>query len=238
MIDTHIHILPGVDDGSKDLESTMKMVKEEESCGFNKIISTSHFIEYSNELNSNTINSCVQKLNDEIKKNGISVKIYSGSEIYYTPNILKLLKEKKVATYCDTNYYLMELPIIGRPSGYIEIIEETINNGYIPIIAHPERYEWFEKKYDEFKKLRNMGVKFQVNFGSILKQYGSKPQKNIIKLLKDDMVDLIGTDSHRYGKISTDIDKSIAKIKKICGEKKFEILTSTNPQSIIDKKEI
>ena len=238
MIDTHIHILPALDDGSPNIDVSINMAKTAKENGFDKIIATPHFIEDSGALSAESILKNIESINEVLKNNDIEIEIYSGCEIYFTTNIVKLLENKEVLTCCDSKYFLMELPIIGKPLNYIEVLKESISKGYVPIIAHPERYEWFDKNYEEFKKLKDIGVKFQINYGSIMGLYGNMPKKNVIRLLKDNMVDLIGTDSHGNGKVYENLSQSILKIKKICGEENFKVYTETNPQRIINNKDI
>ena len=238
MIDTHIHILPGIDDGSKNLKMSREMARKAKSLGFDKIIATPHYMEGYSTPSYEEIEKSVEELNKVLKSEGIDVNVSSGSEIYFTPELLDLLENKVIRTYGNSKYFLVELPIIGRPIGYIDVMQEAIDNGYIPVIAHPERYEWLRNHYSDIKILRKMGVKFQINFGSIIGIYGKIPSKNVKKLIKDGVVDLIGTDSHNEEKIYDVFEKAQKKLLKTIGAEKYERLTKINPQKIINDEEI
>lgn len=236
MIDTHIHILPNLDDGAKNLQMAVDMADIAQKCEFEKIIATPHYIEKSLEIGYNIIESKVYELNKILNKDGNHIEVFCGNEIYYTSNILKLLDEKKVHTLNYTRYFLVELPIVGEPLDFVEVLKQCLDKGYIPVIAHPERYEWFDKAYNNFLKLKEMGVKFQVNYGSFLGHYGRCPKKNVIKLLKNNMVDLISTDAHEVGKVYTDFKKIKRKITFICGKDRFLLFTTINPDKILNNQ--
>lgn len=238
MIDTHIHILPGIDDGSKNIQMSINMAKRAKSLGFDKIIATPHYMdEYSNP-SYEEIEESIDILNKTLKAEGIDVKIFSGSEIYFIDDLLSMLENKTVRTYSMSKYFLVELPIIGRPIGYIDVMQEVIEAGYIPVVAHPERYEWIERNYKDVSVLREMGVKFQINFGSIVGVYGNGPKKNVKRLIRDNVVDLIGTDSHNEDKVYNVFLKAQKKLLRLFGREKYERLTLINPQKIIDGEEI
>lgn len=234
MIDSHIHILPGIDDGAKNIQISFDMIQSAKKCGFEKIIATPHYIENSLDIDYNIINRKVEELNKVIRQDGTDIEVLCGNEIYYTSNILKILEEKKVHTLNNTRYFLVELPIVGMPFDYVEVLKQCIDKGYIPIIAHPERYEWFDRGYQNFVQLKKLGAKFQVNFGSFIKEYGVCPKRNVIKLLKNDMVDLIATDAHKVGNVYNKFEKIIKKIIFKCGREKFIMFTNTNPNKILN----
>lgn len=105
MIDTHIHILPEIDDGSKNIQMSINMAKRAKSLGFDKIIATPHYMdEYSNP-NYEEIEKSVDVLNKTLKAEGIDVKIFPGSEIYFIDNLLSMLENKKVRTYSMSKYF-------------------------------------------------------------------------------------------------------------------------------------
>lgn len=233
MIDAHIHILSGLDDGASNIDISCEMAYAAQKCGFEKIIATPHYIENCLETEYNIVEDKVYELNKILQSNNINIEVYCGNEIYYTDNIAYILENKKAHTLNNSKYFLMELPIVGMPLNYIEVIKDCIDRGYVPIIAHPERYQWFDKGYEDFVKLKQLGVKFQVNYGSIIKEYGSKPKKNVIKMFKNDMVDFISTDAHRVGTVYNNFEKIKKKIISLCGAEKFFMLTSENIYDVL-----
>lgn len=233
MIDAHIHILNGLDDGAGSIDDSCQMALNAQKCGFKKIIATPHYIENYLEIGYNIVEDKVYKLNKILQANNISVEVHCGNEIYYTDNIIDILENKKAHTLNNSKYFLMELPIVGMPINYVDVVKDCVDKGYIPVIAHAERYEWFDKGYEDFVKLKDLGVKFQVNYGSIIKEYGSKPRKNVIKMFKNDVVDFICTDAHRVGTVYKNFEKIKKKIISLCGNEKFSMLTSKNIYDIL-----
>lgn len=236
MIDMHCHIIPSVDDGSKSLEVTMEMAKKAVSLGYEGIFATSHYIDNSNELDKVEFKGKVKALNDVLSQNGINLKIYEGNEIYYTPNLLELLQNNKVCTLNNTRYFLMEFPM----SGFVFDMENSIRNviraGYIPVIAHPERYEFVTKDIKKLLPLIEEGALLQINVGSINGFYGRTVKSNVKKLIKYDMVHLIGTDAHDPHKIYDIGEKSLKKLSKLFDKEKLDIILNENPKHILNNE--
>lgn len=238
MLDIHCHFIPGVDDGARDVNISIKMAKKAESLGYNAIFATPHYIEASHETKKEELLNSVQILNGMLQERNINVNIYSGNEIYYSRNVLELLQENKVCTLANSRYFLMELPFSGRVLGLRDLIENITHVGYIPIIAHPERYDFVNQNYKELYDIIDAGALLQVNLSSILGYYGNKPKATVKKLLKNNMVSVIGTDSHDDTRIYDKFNVAKKKTLKIINEEKWEKLTKINPTYIIEDKNI
>lgn len=232
MIDFHSHILPQIDDGSKSMEQTKKMLEEAREVGFEKIISTSHYMERYYE----TDESERLKLLNQINLQGI--ELYLASEIYVTNEIVQLLKEKKASTINNSRYVLYELPMHSKNMNDKEIIYRLIENGYVPVIAHPERYAYVQEEIEYVEELAEMGALFQSNYGSIIGMYGEKAKKTLKKLLKQDLIQFLGSDVHRTEQIYPKIPKILNKLSKIVSQEKLEELTTLNPQKVLNDEDI
>ena len=182
MIDFHSHILPGIDDGSRNLEQSIYMVNEAKNVGFTKIISTSHYMENYYECNEQERKRLLKEVQDSVD----GIELYLGNEIYITNNMIDLLKNGQASSINNTRYVLFEFPLINtKPMNDKEVIYRLIENGYIPIIAHPERYPFVQENPDYLFELEEMGALFQANFGSIIGMYGGKAKKTLKILLKN-----------------------------------------------------
>lgn len=237
MIDVHSHIIPKIDDGSSSFEESYEMLKKGAEAGFTDIIATSHYIEEYYETDSIKRHAVVEAMNKVIKENSLGVKLHTGSEIYITPNIVKLIKEKKASTLADGRYVLFELPMNSVVNYLSDVIFEIKANGLIPVIAHPERYSYVQKEPNLVVELVKNGVLFQANFASISGYYGGKAKKTLIKLLKANAIHFLGSDSHNSKKYEN-ISEDIKKIEKIIPHSKLEELTLINPKNILENKEI
>ena len=234
MIDFHSHILPQIDDGSVNIQETINMLKEAKQAGFTKIISTSHYIE--NYYESDEAER--KDLLEQIKKENIGLELYLGSEIYISENMINEIEEKKASTINNTKYVLFELPMRNETILAKEMIYRLIEKNYVPIIAHPERYNYVQENIEYVKELSEMGALFQANYGSIIGLYGSKAEKTLKKLLKENLISFFGSDSHREEQIYIYIPKILKKLRKIIYDDKILELTEINPQKVLNNEEI
>jgi len=239
MIDVHSHILPSIDDGSRDIKETYNLIKEAYNAGFTDIVCTSHYLEDYDFIADDTqrmqwINILTQNLPEEIKK----MKLHIGSEIYFRYDMVELLEDEKASTLCDSNYVLFELSMKRKSSNLKNIIYNLIEKGYIPIIAHPERYQFFQEDPNSIIELIELGVYFQANFASIIGLYGKEAQNTVKVLLKNNMIHFLGSDVHRENTIYTKMPEIIKKLKKIISKEKIKELTEINPRLILENKKI
>ena len=239
-IDIHSHILYGIDDGSKSLEESINIIKEHIKMGFTDIVVTPHYIENSKyETNNIDKENILNELKEELKKQNIKINLYLGNEVFVNNNLEELIKKQEISTINNSKYLLIEFPMNEKPNDINNIIYELKIKGIIPIIAHPERYDYVEKNPNLVLEWIEEGALLQSNYGSIIGVYGSGPQKTIKKLLKKDLIDFLATDIHYpNNKIYLNMDKIRKKIKKIISEERFIELANTNPKRIIENKEI
>lgn len=235
MIDFHSHILPEIDDGAKNSEQSIYIINEARKAGFKKIISTSHYMENYYECDSEKRQQLLQNLQNKVD----GIELYLGNEIYITNNIVELLKNGQASSINGTKYVLFEFPLTStKPMNDKEVIYRLVENGYIPIIAHPERYPFIQENIDYLFELKDMGALFQANFGSIIGMYGNKAKKTLKKLLKNNLISFFGSDVHRPEQVYTKMPKITKKIKKIISQEQFIELTEINPQKVLNNEEI
>lgn len=234
MIDFHSHIIPNIDDGSKSMDRTLEILEEAKEAGFTHIISTSHYIENYYECTEQER----QELLNKIKENSDGIELFLGSEVYFSENMIDLLKDKKASTINGSRYVLFEFSLNSKNMMAKDIVYRLIENNYIPVIAHPERYSFVQDDIDFIFDLVEMGALLQANYGSIIGMYGKKAQKTLKKLLKENVISFLGSDVHKPEQIYPMIPKAIKKIKKIISEERFEELSTTNAQKVLNDEEI
>ena len=235
MIDFHSHILPGIDDGAKTLEQSIQIINEAKEVGFTKLISTSHYMEnyytFDEEKRKKLLEQVQQKVN--------GVTLYLGSEIYITNNMINLLENKKASSINNTRYVLFEFPLTQtKMMNDKETIYRLIEKGYIPIIAHPERYPFIQVDPEYAFELAEMGALFQANYGSIIGAYGRKAKKTVKKLLENDLISFMGSDVHRQGQIFAKFPQIMKKLNKLLTSEKIQELTEINPQKVLNNEKI
>lgn len=237
MIDFHSHIIPNIDDGSSSLEESINLIKEAEKAGFTAIISTSHYIEGYYDYNQEERKKYLENLYNA-ENNDKNVKLYLGSEIYITEDMFELIEQEKASTINNSRYILFELPMNSKTFLAKEIVYRAIEKGYLPIIAHPERYTYVQEDINYARELSNMGALFQSNYGSIIGMYGNHAKKTIYKLLEDDLIQFLGSDVHREGQIYNKVPKILKKLEKVISKKKIEELTQINAEKVLNNENI
>lgn len=221
MTDIHSHIIYGIDDGSKSIEESIELLKKMKDVGFTDVICTPHFIEdteYSSENKEKLIK--LDAIKDAIEYTNLDINVYLGNEVFINGNVVSNIKEGKIYPLNNTKYVLVEFPLHNKLLNINDILYEITHQGYIPIIAHPERYDAFKTDYKLVKALKDDGYLFQCNYSSILGKYGSDSKKLMKKMLKDHYVDYLGTDIHHIRKTFTldNFPKILKKITKYAGE--------------------
>ena len=211
MIDIHTHIIPGVDDGSPNLETSIEMIKHEISIGVDSIICTPHHIYHRYEKSVEEIKSNFLLLKEAVEKENLPIKLYLGQEICYShrEDIIKMLQEGKLLTLNNTNRVLLEFHFTREPEDLLDIIYNFSIHGYEVIIAHVERYEWMT--LDKVIALKGEGALIQINSNSYLGLTTFKEKRFTKLLLKKGLVNYVASDTHSF-RPST-LDKSFKKIK-------------------------
>ena len=193
-VDIHSHILPGIDDGAKNIEDSIKIISKLKNLGFSKIIGTPHTYP---GLYNNTSNDIIDSYKSICDKFSQDITIDYASEYLIHDDILEKCNNGDLLTI-NKNYLLIEMSYIDMPVNFYEIVFELRLQNYIPILAHPERYRFLFKNFKEFYKLKKYGCLFQLNIFSLVGYYGADIAKIANKLIKNNLIDCMGTDIHNY----------------------------------------
>lgn len=192
MLDIHCHILPGVDDGSKDFETSLKMLELEIENGVKTIIVTPHqFLKKANISSREELYNIYLRFQEETKH--LPITILFGAEIYYNKLAKEAIKNHTVITMNNSNTILMEFSLLDEVE-IDEIVHDTMIRGYHTIVAHPERYSYMTIQLA--KSIKQAGGSIQLNTSSILGNNGRKIKRKAFKLMKEDLVDYIASDAH------------------------------------------
>ena len=191
-VDIHSHILPGIDDGAKNIEESLEIISRMKNLGFSKIIGTPHTYPGLYENTTKSIEESFMSINNEKPD---KIKLGYASEYMIDISLLKKIHERDILTIKD-NFVLLEFSFVSEPMILREIIFEFITNGYTPIIAHPERYQFYFNDLNKVYKLKSLGCKLQLNLLSIVGAYGKVVLKFSEKLLKNKLIDFVGSDIH------------------------------------------
>lgn len=193
--DVHSHLIPAIDDGSASLEQSLQLIKGLNDLGFKKLITTPHVISDFYQNTTEKINKGLVLLQDAVKKANINIEIDVAAEYYLDYDFRKKLDEEKMLTF-GTNYLLFELPFYNKPQVLDEAIFKMQTLGYTPVLAHPERYTYWYNDFEAYNDLKNRGVLLQMNINSLVGGYSAQAKKTAEKLITNNMVDFVGSDTH------------------------------------------
>lgn len=214
ILDIHSHIIPGIDDGSKNMEMTLEMLRNAEKDGTTEIIATPHYLLEYGETVISEVRRLVEEITSIIDSEGICLKIYGGQEVYYTKNIVQDFLEGKIGTLNDSNYMLIEFPVRKFDEDILDVIYELQVRNITPIIAHPERYKPIIERPSEVNKFMSEGYLFQMDSGSLEGKFGSEVKKTAEIFLKNGAYNFIGSDAHNTKNRTTGLSKTINLINK------------------------
>lgn len=228
MIDIHSHIIPGIDDGSRNMEMTLEMLRSAERDGTKKIIATPHYLLEYGELTINEIKVLVEEINSIVDKEGINIKIYSGQEVYFTENIVENYIKGNIGTLNDSRYMLIEFPMQKFDKNIFETLYELQIRDIVPIIAHPERYKPFIEKPSFINDFINEGYLFQMNSGSLEGLFGKRVKATAELLLYNDIYNFIGSDVHNSTNRTIGLSKAINLSNKINIKSEEQFIENAN----------
>jgi protein-tyrosine phosphatase len=208
VIDFHCHILPGVDDGSVNIEMTKEMIDNSLNQGVEYLCATPHFITEESEITLEAYKEKLQFVKDNIE-------IIPGLEIYIDPELPKLYKENRIWGYNYNKYLLIELPMMEFPIYTEKIFYDLRLMGAIPVLAHPERNLRIMKNPELLINLIEQGNLAQLNAGSLTGQYGTDIKKSAEKLVSRNLIHIVGSDGHNNKRRNTNIKDGLEKIEAI-----------------------
>ena len=195
-VDIHNHILPGIDDGAKTVEDSLNLIKKLKDLGVKEFIPTPHIMQdfYPNtdESIGNAYQQLLENLNTKILG---SITINPAAEYMLDNNFEKLLENKNLFTL-KKNYVLVEMSYFQPPINLENLIFKIKTKGYIPVLAHPERYNFYHNNLDYYIRLKHLGCLFQLNLLSLCDHYGKSVQKTANYLMNENLIDFVGSDTH------------------------------------------
>ena len=235
MIDFHNHILPGIDDGAKNIEVSINMLREAHSQGVSDVVNTVHYQHPKMDgksINEKIIKKSVLEVQDILDSEGINIKIHIGAEVFFLPNLPEIIKDP-ITTIGNGKYMLIEFPIMQFPHNYEETLFQLCLNDVTPVIAHPERYREIQFDLYKLEKLFDRGYVVQLDAGSILGHFGKECKKVALKIIDSGLYHLIGSDAHNDRNRNFCLEQVRAlKIPSIVDNEK--ILFFDNPNKLIN----
>ncbi len=211
-IDIHSHLLPGIDDGAATIEDTISLISQLKTIGVKEFITTPHII---NSVWNNTKQSIEIKYHETaslLRNESQELVIKSASAEYMLDSFFfDMIKRGDSLLTLKDNYVLVEMSYLDAPHQLYDMIFELQLAGYIPVLAHPERYLFYYPHFEEYHKLKNAGCLFQLNLLSTVGYYGMGVVSLTKKLLLNEMYDFVGSDVHHENHIKAFSNRIVLK---------------------------
>lgn len=193
--DLHSHLIPGIDDGVKTLDESIKIISSMKELGFKKLITTPHIMYHRFKNTKEIIVEGCKKVNEELRDRNIDIELVPSAEYYFDENFLELIAKDDLLPF-GKNYILFEMSYTSKPFGLEQTVFNLLSKGYRPVLAHPERYSFLNSNLEKFDKLKDTGLRFQLNINSLIGFYGKKPRVAAKYLSQKGLVDFVGSDIH------------------------------------------
>jgi protein-tyrosine phosphatase len=203
VVDFHSHILPGIDDGARDISESMQLLKALVSSGFQKVITTPHIYPEVYPNSEGEILRLYERVSEQVKKEAIPVEFEVAAEYFMHQELLEKVKSgHQLLTFSSQKYLLIETSFHQQPFIWDQLVFELQVQGYKPVIAHPERYTYVSENPGIVEEWRNQGIKVQVNIPSLVGNYGKAVQKTAREIVNKGAVDFLCTDLHRADQLA------------------------------------
>lgn len=218
--DIHSHILPGIDDGSPDVDTSLDLLRSLSDVGIKKFICTPHIIGDMFRNTPETVNNALAILKKAIRQQGMQVEISAAAEYMLDDHFMELLRGKKPLLTLAKNYILTEISFSATPRNLEQISFEISTSNYQPLMAHPERYSFYHRNYSAYSRLKELGFLLQVNILSLTGYYGKEVAKAAKFIVENKLVDFVGTDLHHSNHLKALTDaRSIEIFEKYLGDR-------------------
>lgn len=239
MIDIHAHILPGVDDGAFDMECAVEMASLAFESGVEIIVATPHSSAYGNQnLWGPELKKAIIDFRQRLKEEKIRVLIIPGMEIFASSSVPQLLKEKKLIGLNGSRYPLIEFEFENYAAQATEILEEIIQQGMRPVIAHPERYLYVQEDPTLLNLWVDMGCLLQINKGSLLGRFGYEEQMLALELVRRGFAFVVASDAHSSSIRTTWMSDVKELLKEEFSSSAAQALLEDNPLKLLKNQEI
>jgi tyrosine-protein phosphatase YwqE len=195
-VDIHSHLLFGLDDGAETKEQTLELLQMMVELGYQKMIFTPHIMSDFYKNNASTIVPVFQSVQELIKDHQLPIQVDFAAEYYLDEVFVQSIEEQQPLLSFGNKYLLFETSFLNKPVQLHTVIFKLKSQGYKPILAHPERYTYMYDDFNEYLKLKELGVYFQLNLNSLTGYYSPKAKQIAEKLIDHQLIDFIGSDCH------------------------------------------
>jgi protein-tyrosine phosphatase len=239
LFDMHCHLLPGVDDGSKNMEMTLDMLQIAYDEGTRNILFTPHFMIGRNHYKSaGELDAKFEEVKAVAAERYPDMNLYLGNEILYEEGVIDLLKAGEIHTMNGTRYVLVEFNVRTPFRQIRDAIRLLSEARYWPIIAHVERYQSVVKRMERIEEMLDMKALLQMNISSVEGGFLNESKRWCRKLIKEGCITFFGTDAHNVDSRAPYTQDYIPWIRKHCGDEDAEFMLSGAAKLMVQGKYI
>lgn len=196
--DMHSHLIPGIDDGSPDMETSLQLIDRLYVMGYNRLITTPHIMQGFYENSPSTILPGLTLLREELERRSMPFHIHAAAEYLLDTGLIEMLDADVPLMTLTDKKILVELSFVSPPLRLHNLLYRLQLKGYEPVIAHPERYKYYHHDAGQYKKLLEMGCELQLNLLSFTGYYGKEIRKAALRLMDSGWPSYLGTDLHHH----------------------------------------
>src|SRR5215469_373822 len=234
LIDLHSHLLPGIDDGSKDLAMSLLMARMASADGISTMACTPHILPGVYNNNGPAIRRAVAQLAESLADAGLPISLVTGADVHIAPDLNVQLRDGRALTLNNSRYLLLEPPHHVLPPRFEDLIFGLQTAGYFPILTHPERLSWLEGHYDLIGRLVSSSVLMQITAGSVTGRFGRRPRYWAERMLDEGLCHLLATDAHNTEQRAPRMAEARDLVAQRLGDDEAINLVLRRPQGILN----
>lgn len=235
IFDFHTHLLPGLDDGPPNWQTTVVMAQLALSQGATAVFLTPHHADDWYAPSRDSVLAATEEMRRRLAAAEIKIEVYPGCEARLRPALPELVRRKEVLTAADRGKHLLvEFPRGDPPSNWRGILDALMSDGVTPILAHPERHGPFADDLDALAELVNDGVLVQVNSGSLLGRYGEAVRQHALCLVRNRHVHFLGSDAHDPSRRPPALREAAKILERILGTPPVRAVLRGNPRAVTE----
>lgn len=234
MIDLHCHILPGIDDGARDVAVSLDMARAFVAQGVTHVACTPHILPGLYHNSGPQIRAAVAALQERLDAEGVPLHLSCGADNHVAPDFVAALQRGHLLSLGDSRYVLVEPPHHVAPPQLDVMFFNILVAGYVPILTHPERLSWIEQRYALIRQLASRGVWMQITAGSLSGRFGKRARYWAERMLDEGMVHILATDAHDPVRRAPDLAEGRHRAARRVGEQEAQHLVFTRPKAVLE----
>ena len=234
MIDLHCHLLPGIDDGAKNLAMSLDMAGRACADGITTTVCTPHILPTVYENEGPEIKTAVTSLQQSLATAGIPLRLLSGADVHMVPDLVSGLKQGRILTLAGSRYLLLEPPHHVMPPQFDDCIFRLQSAGYVAILTHPERLSWIEAQYASIRRMVYKGVWIQLTASSLTGRFGRRPRYWAERMLDEGLCHVLASDAHNVSTRPPHLASAWATVEQRLGTAEATNIFRIRPRGVID----